>query len=410
MAMILHGDLRDEFLCTPELVRAVLTDENQLALAVKAPLSHLKYLIAAESISLTLIPLHDGCLAYVLEIPDDPIRPAYVWSAVESENELAALQRVDSGAPCDVHLFNEIAVNVASTSVQFEHRSGAVDLSADAFRVSQYGEHDRFDEIDAGITRMKARDPRVEALHAHRSEPWAHVKSYYYSTGSGPSFLSVFDPNEGTQQEALGLWLTDTFAIGGAHLNPNVAAPNTPGKKRELCDILIAEDTHTFVIQSKVLAILARQTLPTRAKLHADTVKRVHDALGQAVGAVRRLRLGDDITDTEGKEIQVDRVEPMHIIVLVPDLSLLSATDNLGGQFLRDTAAETGCFVHILDPTQLLRVAQSVTVLATGPTRLSKVMHLDAYLIHRFERALEINTPHFDFRLRFTDREKDTGL
>lgn len=262
MAVILHGDLRDEFLCTPELVRAVLTDENQLALAVKAPLSLLKYLIVAESISLTLIPLHDGCLAYALEIPDDPVRPAYVWSAVESESELAALQRVDSGALCGIHLFNEVAVNVASTSVRFEHRSGAIELSAGAFRVSKHGEHDRFDEIDAGISRMKSRDPGVEALHAHRSEPWDHVKSHYYSTASGPSSLSVFDPNEGRQQEALGLWLTDTFAIGGAHLNPNVASPNPHGKKRELCDILIAEDTHTFVIQSKVLAILARQNSP----------------------------------------------------------------------------------------------------------------------------------------------------
>lgn len=42
MAMILDGDLRDEFLCTPELVRAVLTDDNQLALAVKASLSQLE--------------------------------------------------------------------------------------------------------------------------------------------------------------------------------------------------------------------------------------------------------------------------------------------------------------------------------------------------------------------------------
>ncbi len=403
--MILDGDLREEFLCTPELVRAVLTDDNQLALAVKAPLSQLKYLIATETISLTLIPLSDGCLAYMLEIPDDPVHPAYVWSAVESDDELAALQKIASGAPCGIYLFNEIAANIAFTSVRLEHRSGAVELDAGAIRMSRYGERYLSGEIDAGITQMKTGDPRVEALRAHRREPWDHMKLHYYSTGSGASSLSVFDPNEGAQQEALGLWLTDTFAIGGAHLNPNVASPNSPSKKRELCDILISEDTHTFIIQSKVLSILTRPKLPTRARLHADTVKYVHHALGQAIGAVRRLRQGHNVTDTAGREIQVDRIQPMHLIVLVPDLSLLSTTDNLGGQFLHDTAVETGCFVHILDPTQLLRVAQSVTKLAAGRTRLSKIMHFDGYLIHRFERALTIDTPHFDLKLRFTDRE-----
>ena len=77
--MILDGDLRDEFLCTPELVRAGLTNDNQLALAVKASLSQLKYLIATEIISLTLVPLSDGCLAYMVEIPDGPVHPAYVY-------------------------------------------------------------------------------------------------------------------------------------------------------------------------------------------------------------------------------------------------------------------------------------------------------------------------------------------
>lgn len=277
----------------------------------------------------------------MLEIPDDPVHPAYVWSAVESENELAALQKIAGGALCGIYLFNEIAVNIAFTSVRLERRSGTVELGRGAIRMSRYGEHDRRDEVDAGITQMRSRDPRVEALYAHRSEPWDHIELFYYSTGSGPSSLSVFDPNEGAQQEALGLWLTDTFAIGGAHLNPNVASPNSPDKKRELCDILIAEDTHTFVIQSKVLSILTRPKQPTRARLHADTVKYVHHALGQAVGAVRRLRQGHIITDTAGREIQVDRIQPMHLIVLVPDLSLLSATDNLGGQFLCDTAVET---------------------------------------------------------------------
>lgn len=311
--MILEGDLREEFLCTPELVRAVLTDDNQLALAIKAPLSQLKYLIATESISLTLVPLSDGCLAYILEIPDDPVHPAYVWSAVESENELASLQEIASGTLCGIYLFNEIAVNIAFTCVRLERRSGTVELETGAIRMSRYGEHDRTDEIDAGITQMKIRDPRVETLRAHRSEPWNHMESFYYSTGSGPSCLSVFDPNEGAQQEALGLWLTDTFAICGAYLNPNVASPNSPEKKRELCDILIAEDTHTFVIQSKVLSILTRPKLPTRARLHADTVKYVHDALRQAVGAARRLRQGHNITDTAGGEILVDRIQPMHL-------------------------------------------------------------------------------------------------
>jgi hypothetical protein len=405
--MILDGDLRSEFLCTPALIRAVLPDDNQLALAIKAPVLQLRYLVKAESISLILIPLSGECLGYAIEILDDPSDPMYVWSAVETDNELAALRKIVGKASCGIYLFNEIAVNVAFTSIRFEHLPATIEPFSrhGPVRKPRYGEHDFSAEMDTGIARFRAQDTTVTALHARRNQPWDQVGLWYYSTGSGPSSLSAFDANEGAQQEALSLWIADACAIGGAHLNPNVAQSDSPEKKRELCDLLIAEGHHSFIIQSKALSIHIRANLPNRARLHAKTVKYVRAALRQASGSVRSLRQGHTVTDTAGKLIDIDRDQPMHLIVLIPDLSLLSAADDLGGRFLREQAISTGCFIHILDPTQLLRVTQAVTELAAQSTRWPKIAVLDAYLIERFERALTCDTPHFDFKLRFADDE-----
>ncbi|OHU25015.1 hypothetical protein BKG77_16670 [Mycobacteroides chelonae] len=411
MATILLGETRSEFLAIPTLVRFLLDADGNLSLAVKARAMQLKYFVAADSVSLLFLPLEQGGLAYAITMPDDPDDWAYVWSTIDSDNEVAALNAFLDGSPCSLHLFNEIAINVASTPVQIdglavvsrELRAGQhlqkvpPDLQVPQARVVQ-----GLDALQRGV----GKDSSGWRLDVQLSQTWDHAKSWYYSNGRSTTYLSLFDRDDGAQQEALCLWLTDTFAPEGAYLNPEVTRGEAK-EPRELCDVLLTAEGHTFIIESKALAVLTREKLPTRDDLHDDVVKHIiKKGVKQVSGAVRSLRLGYPVRDHLGNEVSIHREGPMHLIILVPDLTLLSASDNLGNVFLARLIQKTDCYVHLLDPTQLLRVVQAATMIARRSPGVSEIAALNWYLIKRVERALNLDTPDFDFLLRFDDDDK----
>jgi len=263
-------------------------------LVIKAPILQLKYLLVADRITLWLLRMDDGLIAYALEVPDDPQHPALLWSIAQNTDWITALQTLLHDTRCVLHLFNEIAVNVASTEVRFNFDA---------------------DGIQALLT-----DARI----LHNEDPDA----------MRDTVSAILD--DGAQQEALALWLTDSLTIEGAHVNPTVTAPSG---SRELCDVIFGYDHGTFLIESKALNVLTRQQLPTRDELRGDVVKHVKKAVKQLGGAIRYLRLGYPVIGASGEALELDRESPMHLIILVPDLSLLSAADNLGGS---DGAAPSG--------------------------------------------------------------------
>jgi hypothetical protein len=396
-------------LAIPTLLRCLSDDsDGKPSLAVKAPALQLKYFIAADSVSLLFLPLEEGGLAYAITMPDDPHDPAYVWSTIDSDNEVAALNALLDGSPCSLHLFNEIAINVASTTVQFDglavvlrelRAGGHVQKCPPNLRVSPTDVLSAFDALQRGA----GNESSGWRLDVQLSPKWHHATSWYYSNGRAATYLSLSDRNDGAQQEALCLWLTDTFAPEGAYLNPGVTRAEAK-RPRELCDVLLTSEGYTFIIESKALAVLTREKLPTRADLHDDVVKHiVNKGVKQISGAIRSLRLGYPVNDHLGNEVSIDREGPMHLIILVPDLTLLSASDNLGNTFLAQLIQKTGCYVHLLDPTQLLRVVQAATMIARRTPRVSEIAALDWYLAKRVERALDLDTPDFDFLLRFDD-------
>jgi hypothetical protein len=408
VAAVLLGETRSEFLANPALVRFFSGPGGTPSLAVKAPALQLKYFVAAERLSLLLLPLNGGHLAYAVAIPDDPDDYAYVWSMVENDDEIAALHTLLDGSPCSLHLFNEIAINVASTTAQFDGDLATVahELNADGHiqKASQTQKVPTADVVDGINVLHRGNSERHHGwrLNAELKQTWDHATTFYYSNGHTPTYLSLSDANEGAQQEALCLWLTDTFAPQGAHLNPAVA-PEKGGPSRELCDVLLTFEGYSFVIESKALAVLTRPKVPTRNELRGDVVRHVGKAAKQISGALRYLRLGYPVTDHRGNDVDIDREKPLHLIILIPDLTLLSASDGLGNVFLARLIQKTGCFVHLLDPTQLLRVVQAATMIARRYSHVSEIAALDWYLGKRLERALDLDTPAFDFLLRFGD-------
>jgi hypothetical protein len=115
---------RREFSASIEAVRVGMANEDDSivpVLLIKGTSLSLKYLIRLRTFRLSLWRLRPGQhLGYGVEIPDDPMNPATLWSVAESEEELLALAGIALRKEVTLFLFNEENLNVASTMVQLK--------------------------------------------------------------------------------------------------------------------------------------------------------------------------------------------------------------------------------------------------------------------------------------------------
>lgn len=131
----------------------------------------------------------------------------------------------------------------------------------------------------------------------------------------------------------------------------------------------------------------------------------------QLAGGIRNLRNGLLVTDSTGAPLNIEREKPAHAIILVPDLSLLQNTSELGANFIYEFMKTTGGYLHILDPAELLRIVQAAGMIAEDSERLSVMMAFDWYLMERAKLAIDKPTPYFAVLFRRTPRsESDKQL
>ncbi len=119
MVHILASHLRSEFLAVPQLVRFDMAHGQngpEPTLLVKANSLSLKYLLRQKSLRFMVTRIGDK-IAYAVEIPDDPERPATAWSLMQLPNEAVALKTLVTVPRCVVFLFNELAISVAWTEL-----------------------------------------------------------------------------------------------------------------------------------------------------------------------------------------------------------------------------------------------------------------------------------------------------
>lgn len=398
---LLAARLRDEFLAVPQLVRFAMphgSDGPEATLLVKASSLTLKYFLRLKSFGLMFVRLADGGLAYGVSLRDDATHPAILWSVVEHEEEVRALKALASESRCVVHLFNELAVNVAWTELPIDLGK----IPSDFFAPTTLDPGNEptgsreasklFEELSAN-----ALPPEVgKTLALPAVDKWHEVRSTYITNRATSSFISIFSDDEGGQQEEVAVWLTDTLHPKGCVKSPQIHVPKT----RELSDVLLSHEFGTVLIESKALAVLGRADLPSRDKLAAGVVKHIRKAADQLVGALKRVKQGVRITDLSGNELEVERTQPAHAIILVPDLSLLAYATEFGPDFVRKFCRESGGFLHILDPSELLRMVQVGGMIEANSEKLTRMMGFDWYLMKRLDHALSNPTPHFGMLFR----------
>jgi hypothetical protein len=399
---------RAELLTNNQLVRFCLAegaDGLEPTLIVKSSSLMLKYLVRRKSFRILVSKLvPGGQLFYAVEVPDDPTNPASIWSIVENVNELQALQRTAQGEKCHVALFNEAVVNVCWARMHFAMPSDGALMFSDVTLCPENVWKQYECAVDAILDNRhnNLKGGTIAELHPVVECAWVEIISHYVTNRLAGSILSIISENEGDQQEELAVWLVDQLSASGAVKKPQV---EEEAKSRELSDVLLNYSGGAFIFESKTLSIFDRDTLPDRRKLAKNTEKNVEKAISQMKGGCRNIRNGNRVFDISGKTITVTRDMPIHCIVLVPDLSLLSESSAIHPGRLKQFAHDTsGCMLHLLDPSELLGTVRNALLLSEKSQRTTPMMAFDVMLIRRFESAL--TAPTLDLRFRIELQEE----
>ena len=400
---LLSSHNRSEFLATPQLIRFDHVDghrNREPTLLIKASTLLLKYIVKGVGMQL-FFALMGNRLLYALRVKDDEKRPCILWSVLERDEEKAALIALAQGEHCQIFLFNELAVNVAQASRPLTADKGLTEMVAKAAMgpVDHAALRTNASVILAQLSNDEMVRSELIATDLLNTIDWTSIHSHFVTSHLTASPIDIFERDEGSQQEQLAVWLTDGLQPLGVHLSPQI--PKGKGS-RELTDILLSHQYGSILLESKTLAVFKRDSLPGRTKLGRDVSGHIKKAIRQIKGGICRLRNGCPVTSTSGLEIDVERTQPAHAIVMIPDLDLIEDREAYGLSMIRDFGKATDGFIHIVDISELLRIVRAAERSSTNSENVTPMMAFDYYLIQRAKEACEAGTLCIEVLHRFT--------
>ena len=406
---ILSGRRRSEFLACPELVRMSEGSETP-ELLLKTTMLSARYLLRSPILRVAVMRVH-GHLLYGLLFNDGNAEDAVRWSLVEEPDELDRVRELSSHGSVRVAVFNEAAVCVVTgdctvSNVPTLLLSLCEGVTPYPFRRGGV-DPETTDEANLRLDRLlKGTLPPSNGVFVDVLPPttWTPILNHFATNSARSGLVSLLDADEGGQQEALAHWLLDELSPEGVIRGAQV---DERGNVRELTDILLTHRYGNVLLESKALSLLSRPTLPPREKLAKQIVSHVCKAARQLSGAALNITEGLSIMDQEGNIVKVDRAQPPHLIILIPDLSLLAGREEVGLWFFQSVMEKTSGFLHILDPSELLRGVQAGSMIAARGQTTTSMMAFEYWLIKRAEHLVEIGHPHFHMLLRFDDEQTD---
>jgi hypothetical protein len=399
---MLSNHNRSEFLACPGLIRfenAQGAEGYEPTLLIKASTLLLKYIVLGSALRICFSLVGDRLL-YAVEVCDEG---AILWSIMERQEELDAIRGLARGVQLRVCLFNEIAVNVAWHSSTLGPLNSRLNSWIDNAVIGP-SDHNAMTELVSdrldGLQSENQSNEKLLIIWLDGRNDWNALHNTFITNNLTSSLIDIFDEDEGNQQEQIGVWLTDNLQASGVHLRPRVPAGSGT---RELTDIIFSHQFGAFFIESKVLSILARSHLPTRARLSLDVKKHLAKAFSQLKGGMKKVKSGVSVSSADGILIDVNRTNPAHAIVLVPDLDLINEPNAYDLSFIKDFFTATGAIPHILDISELLRVVQAAEMIAARGKTTTPIMAFDYYLTERLKVSVQKQTLCVEMLLRFTD-------
>lgn len=406
---VLTGSRRDEFLACPELVR-MGDGTDPPVLMLKTTTLSAKYLLRSAKLRVAVLRVR-GYVVYGLLFSDGHLEEAVRWSLFEEPHELEGLWALSSHGRMRLAIFNEAAVCVATGDCTVGNAPDsilALCQDVNPYPVRPDGiDSSTTDEADSRLKQLlNGKLSADEGIFVDVLPPatWTPVKNHFIGNNGASGLVSLFDADEGGQQEALAHWLLNELSPEGAIRSPQA---DERGKVRELTDILLTHRYGNVLFESKALSLLARPTLPPRDRLAQQTVGHISKAARQLAGAARNIAAGLCIMDRGGNIFKVDRTQPPHLVILIPELSLIAGREEVGIPFFHAVMQNTRGFLHILDPIELLRIVQAGSMIAARGRKTTPMMAFDNCLMRRAERLVEVGHPYFHVLLRLDEEQVD---
>jgi len=396
-----RAELRQEMLAAPQLVRFTFPyqdgDTKHPTLIIKAQSLLLKYIIQGVALELTFFATSDGRCAYALYVEDDPDNGAFLWSVLANGDEVAAINDLSTHNNCAIYLFNEACTNCAWASATIKIDGSALALAnnspCDDPNPSLYSS-----EISSILDRVGSGSANnVIRSGVSITTDWKPLSSTFILNGVRSAALNLLVDNEGTHQEQLAHALLGDLSPKGAYLNTML---HDPSGNKEFMDVVLTHEYGTILLESKSLSIFEQRTaLPPRSKLTKNIKKAVNKAFKQLTGAARTLSKDITVFNESGEPIELERNQPIHAIILVPDLALLA---NDSQEWFASIAAfmkKTGGFLHILDTVQLFRMSQAASMISKAAEKSTPMMAFHFYLMERAKAVSKSGSIDFDMVL-----------
>lgn len=356
---------------------------DELAFLIKAPTSCIKALIAGCPLEL-YYGIKENFLCIGAKIMDMPDSPVFIYGLQRNEEEHRALLRALTARRFPLFLFNEMDINLAWTNVELTEKGAFSILDFLGEKLQFYVgpfTNDASYALDCFGHSVVSTQlyPNAHAistceittsLEKWRTIPNSFVGVRYYHT------ITIDEKNEGEVFErAIWASLESVFPLT-LYKSPQVKIGE---KTRELTDIFSFYTYGSFLIEAKDLSILNAGYHRDQVRRTAGVQKQVKKAITQLVGASKAFVRGEVIFDTDGVELEVNREQPPHCIVLITELMHYGNWAAIEIQ-LMEAMKETGAFFHLLDLRELIALLKG----SSGKAEL-----LDYNLIQRLKIFIE---------------------
>ena len=150
-------------------------------------------------------------------------------------------------------------------------------------------------------------------------------------------------------------------------------------KTRELTDVFSFYTYGCFFIEAKDLSVINAGYGRDSMRRTAGVQKQVKKAIKQLIGASKAFQHGETIFDVEGHELDIDRNQPPHCIVLITELMHYGDWKDIEIELV-EAMQQTGAFFHLLDLRELIALLKG----SSGKSEL-----LDYNLMKRCKLFLE---------------------
>ena len=298
---------------------------DEIAVLIKAPTPSIKALIEKCDVEL-IFGLHKNYLCAGVRIFDVPESPLFISGAVRHTEEQKAILKLLKDKASPIFLFNEMDICLAWSNLAIEaYEAERTLLSIDDTENLYTGEFNEscsyaLDCFCYSTDSSQSHSQDLEIPFAEIKltiEPWRSNNNHFVSVRESHA-VTIDDKDEGgVFERAIWASLESAFPFT-LYKGPEVSIGE---KKRELTDILAFHQYGSFLIEAKDISVLQAGVGRSLERRTKGVQKQVKRAIGQLIGSCKALKRGDKIYDSNDKEIDVERENPPHCIVLITELT-----------------------------------------------------------------------------------------